>query len=116
MKKKGNCVFNGQLKGSFRMDKKIRDRLEAKEESYSLYRDKKRLNARLDLERSPPVGSFVEVITIRSKKADFGEQGTIFWKGISDFNNEAVIGVKITEERKVYLAVSAIKQIKEPKR
>lgn len=93
------------------IDEKIRKRWEAKEESYALYRDRMLRDARIDLDQAPPVGTLVKIITNRSRKAQAGEQGTIFWKGISDFNFKAVVGIKITEERKVYLDVTAIKKI-----
>jgi PDZ domain-containing secreted protein len=97
------------------MDDKIRKRLEDREERFSLKRDQLRLQANIDLDRAPKIGDRVKIISSRLKKAKEGEEGYVFWKGISDFNHRAVIGVKITEERKVYVEPHVIKTLEPQK-
>lgn len=96
------------------MDDKTRKRLEDREERFSLKRDQLRLQANFDLDRAPKIGDRVKIISNRLKKAKQGEEGTVFWKGISDWH-KAVIGVKITEERKVYVEPHVIKTLEPQK-
>jgi len=93
------------------MDDRTRKRLEDREERFSLKRDQLRLQANFDLDRAPKIGDKVKIISSRLKKAKQGEEGRVFWKGISDFNHKAVLGVKITEDRKVYVEPHCIKTL-----